>query len=168
MSPETPTLHMVCGKVAAGKSTLCAQLAARGAIVIAQDYWMSRLYKEELQSVADYVRLIPRLRDAMGPLVADLLRAGLLRAGLSVVMDWPANTRESRAWMRSIFEAAGAEHSLHHLDVPEEICLARLSVRNASGKHEYAVSSAEFAQLSSYFQPPAPDEGFDLVIHSDR
>lgn len=46
---------------------------------------MSKLYKEELQTVADYIRLIPRLRDAMGPHVTDLLRAGL-----SVVLDWPA------------------------------------------------------------------------------
>lgn len=156
-----PTLHMLCGKVAAGKSTVAAQLArAPGTIVVAQDPWMAALYPEELRSIADYVRLLPRLRAAMGPHVA-----GLLRAGVSVVLDWPANTRASWAWMRSIFEAADSAHRLHLLDVPEEVCLARLSARNAGGQHEYQVSDAEFAELARYFEPPAPEEGFDVVVH---
>jgi predicted kinase len=160
MTQNAPTLHMLCGKVAAGKSTLCAKLASSGAIVIAQDHWMSNLYKEELQTVADYVRLVPRLRAAMGPHVIDLLRSGL-----SVVLDWPANTIESRDWMRGLFEQANAAHELHYLDVADEICLARLQNRNASGQHEYKVSPSEFAQLTRYFQPPTPAEMFNLVVH---
>jgi len=162
MSEAAPVLYMLCGKVAAGKSTLGQRLATPGSIVIAQDHWMSKLYKQELQSVADYARLIPRLRDAIGPHVADLLRAGLC-----VVMDWPANTIASRAWMRRIFESAGASHQLHFLDVPDEVCLARLQVRNAEGRHEYTVSRAEFEELTRYFEPPTPAEGFDIVIHRE-
>jgi predicted kinase len=163
MSHHTPVLHMVCGKVAAGKSTLCRQLATPGILVIAQDHWMSKLYKEELRTVPDYIRLVRRLRDAMGPHLADLLGAGL-----SVVLDWPANTVASRAWMRNLFEAAGAAHKLHVLDVPDEVCLARLQARNAAGGHEYQVSCAEFDELSRYFEPPAPAEGFDMLLYRDR
>ena len=162
MSEDTPVLHMLCGKVAAGKSTLSRQLATPRTIVIAQDHWMSKLYKEEVQSVADYVRLVPRLCNAIGPHVADILRAGLC-----VVMDWPANTIAGRAWMRGIFELAGASHKLHFLDVPDEVCLARLQNRNAEGRHEYNVSRGEFEELSSYFQPPTQAEGFDIVIHHE-
>jgi predicted kinase len=151
---------MLCGKVAAGKSTLCARLATPRSIVIAQDHWMSNLYKEELQSVADYIRLVPRLRNAIGPHITNLLRAGLC-----VVMDWPANTVASRAWMRGLFEAAGASHKLHFLDVPDDVCLARLYVRNADGRHEYTVSRAEFEELGRYFEPPTPAEKFDVVIY---
>ena len=160
MSKYIPVLHMLCGKAAAGKSTLSKQLATPRTIVIAQDHWMSRLYEEEVQTVADYVRLVPRLCNAMGPHVADILRAGLC-----VVMDWPANTVAGRAWMRQIFEAAGASHKLHFLDVEDAVCLARLQNRNAEGRHEYKVSPAEFDELGRYFQPPTPAEGFDIVIH---
>lgn len=39
------TLHLVCGKIAAGRSTLCVRLAAApGTILIAQDRWMKRLW----------------------------------------------------------------------------------------------------------------------------
>jgi hypothetical protein len=64
-------LYMLCGKVAAGKSTLAVRLAdASATIVVAQDPWMAALYPEELRSIADYVRLVPRLRAAMGPHVS--------------------------------------------------------------------------------------------------
>lgn len=161
---HVPTLHMLCGKVAAGKSTLAARLGeAPATIVVAQDAWMAVLYPEELRSIADYVRLVPRLRTAMGPHVSDLLRNGL-----SVVLDWPANTRASRSWMRGIFEAANSAHRLHVLDVPDEVCLARLSARNARGLHEYQVSEAEFAELARYFERPAPDEGFNVTTYPLR
>jgi len=161
-SGDVPTLHMLCGKVAAGKSTLAARLAkAPSTVVVAQDPWMSALYPEELRSIADYVRLAPRLRAAMGPHLVCLLRAGL-----SVVLDWPANTRASRAWMRGVFEAAGTAHRLHVLDVPDEVCLARLSARNAGGLHEYQVTEAEFAELARHFEWPAQEEGFDVVVHA--
>ena len=160
MTHTRPTLHLVCGKIAAGKSTLCAGLASAGPILIAQDHWMSRLYKEELSTVADYVRLVARLRDAMGPHIVDVLRAGL-----SVVLDWPANTIETRAWMRGIFERADADHRLHYLDVPEDQCLVRLERRNAKGLHEYQTSPAVFHEITRYFQPPRQEEGFNVVTH---
>ena len=38
-----PTLHLVCGKIAAGKSTLANRLAnAPATVLISEDYWMSR------------------------------------------------------------------------------------------------------------------------------
>jgi predicted kinase len=161
MSQVPPVLHMLCGKAASGKSTLCAELA-RGpmTVLVAQDHWMARLYPDELKTVADYVRLVPRLRAAMGPHLAELLRAGL-----SVVLDWPANTVASRAWMRGVFQAAAAAHKLHVLAVPDEVCLQRLQARNTAGTHEFTLSRAEFEELSRYFEPPTPAEGFDMVMH---
>jgi predicted kinase len=160
MTRNTPTLYMLCGKVAAGKSTLCADLARPGAIVIAQDHWMSRLYREEMQTVEDYIRLIARLRAAMGPHLVDLLRTGL-----SVVLDWPANTLESRSWMRGIFEQAGAAHELHYLDVSDATCLARLHERNVAGCHQYTVSDEDFERLTRYFEPPKPVEMLNVIVH---
>ncbi len=161
MPDQVPTLHMLCGKIAAGKSTLAARLGeAPNTIVIVQDHWLARLWPGELRSVADYGRVVVRLRDAMGPHVV-----GLLRSGLSVVLDWPANTVTSRRWMRSIFEAAGAMHRLHVLDAPDELCLARLRERNASVRHDYFVSEAAFAELTRYFEPPTPEEGFSVMIY---
>ncbi len=153
-------LHLVCGKIAAGKTTLTRELAAAPAtVLIAEDTWMAALFKDELRELADYVRCSAKLREAMGPHVADLLRTGL-----SVVLDFPANTVANRRWMRSIFEAAGAAHTLHLLDVPDEVCKARLRQRNAKGGHEFTVTDAQFDQFTSYYVPPASAEGFNVVI----
>jgi predicted kinase len=67
--------------------------------------------------------------------------------------------------MRTVFEAAGADHRLHLLDLPEEVCLARLEARNAGGGHEYRVSRAQFEEINRLFEPPRPEEGFLIERH---
>jgi hypothetical protein len=43
-----PTLYLLCGKIAAGKSTLARRLAKRPyTVLIAEDHWNSNLFKEE-------------------------------------------------------------------------------------------------------------------------
>jgi predicted kinase len=151
-------LHLLCGKIAAGKSTLSAELAAApGTVTLAEDAWLARLYPGEIRSVADYVRCAARLRDAVAPHVESLLRAGV-----SVVLDFPANTPASRAWMRGIAERSDARHRLYWLDVPEEVCRARLRQRNAAGAHDFAASDAEFDAITAYFVAPQPDEGLEV------
>lgn len=161
MTGGRATLHLLCGKIAAGKSTLAAALVRdEGALPIGEDFWMARLFGPELVEVADYVRLSQRLRAAMGPHVT-----ALLQAGLSIVLDFPANTRASRAWMREIGEMAGADLRLHFLDVPDAVCRARLAARNAGGTHDFAATDAQFDQLTAYFEPPSDDEGLNIVTH---
>jgi predicted kinase len=156
-----PMLHLLCGKAASGKSTLAARLAAApGTVLIAEDYWTSRLWPEELRTIADYSKYSRRLRSAMGGHVV-----ALLGAGLSVVLDFPANTPAFRQWMREIVERSGADHTLHFLDVTNEECKARLRRRNESGQHEFTVSDEEFDQITSHFVPPMPDEGFKVVTY---
>lgn len=161
MSSSTPVLHMLCGKIASGKSTLAARLAqAPATLLISQDRLMATLYPEENRTVADYIRLVPRLRDALTPLLIDVLRSGI-----SLVLDWPANTRAGRAWMRTVFEAAEAGHRLHVLPDNDALFLQRLAARNEEGKHEYKVSRAEYDELMRYFEPPAPEENFTIIRH---
>ncbi|MBP6895631.1 MAG: ATP-binding protein [Pseudacidovorax sp.] len=155
------TLHLVCGKIGSGKSTLTQRLAsAPNTVRISEDDWLSRLYPNEIHALADYVRCAGRLRDAMSGHVESLLRSGV-----SVVLDFPANTVATRAWARGLYERAGAAHALHLLDVPDEVCKARLRARNAAGDHPFETSDAEFDQISRYFVAPTADEGFNVIRH---
>jgi predicted kinase len=155
------TLHMFCGKIAAGKSTLAAELARQpNTVLVSEDFWMAALYPGEILTLDDYSKHSARLCAAMEPHIA-----GLLRNGLSVVLDFQANTKNRRAWMRGIIDQSGATHQLHHLDMSDEVCRARLHRRNAAGTHEYAVTDAEFELFTRYFVAPTPDEGFDVVVH---
>ena len=156
-----PTLHLLCGKIASGKSTLAAKLAAQDyAVLISEDDWLGALFGDQMSSLNDYVRCSAKLRSAMGPHVS-----ALLQAGLSVVLDFPANTRTNRDWMRGIIDQSGAAHALHLLSVPDEVGIDRLHARNAQGDHPFAASEAEYHQVSQYFEPPVPEEGFNIVPH---
>jgi predicted kinase len=159
MSTDQPVLHLICGKIAAGKSTLSSQLGSRDrTIIIREDFWLARLFPDEQKTLADYVRNSQRLRSAMAAHICDLLRAGI-----SVVLDFPANTPVSRAWMRTLFEDAGAAHQLHFLDAPDDVCKARLHKRNSEGGHEFTVNDADFDLFTRHFVPPAADEGFNII-----
>ena len=163
MPDPSSILHMLCGKIAAGKSTLAASLAsAPGTILIAEDDWLNALFADELVSLPDYVRCSSKLRQIMAPHVT-----AVLNAGVSVVVDFPANTVEQRRWMRGILEDTTASHRLHLLEAPDEVCLARLRERNRQGDHPFAVTEAQFHQVSSHFAAPSPDEGFKVVRHDD-
>ena len=164
MNPVTltpATLHLLCGKIASGKSTLAARLAAEpGCVILSEDHWLAALYADQMQSVADYVRCAAQLKTAMTPhLVA------LLRAGVPVVLDFPANTKANRAWMMSLIKASSADHRLHYLDVPDALCKSRLHARNQGGEHAFAATDEQFALITRYFDPPQEEEGFNLVRH---
>jgi predicted kinase len=162
MPRSDATLHMLCGKIAAGKSTLSAKLAqAEGTLVISEDHWIEQLYGPELKTLADYFERCERLRAALAPHVV-----GLLRAGVSVVLDFHANTVRSRRWMRAMFEEAGASHQLHFLDVPDEVCRLRMRARKAAGGD--GVSDAEFDHVTSFFVPPEPGEEFNVIRYGEE
>jgi predicted kinase len=162
MSPvAAPTLYLFCGKAAAGKSTLARRLAARPAtLLISEDHWTSHLFPNELKTMDDYGRLSTRLRAAIGPLIVDILRQGI-----SVVLDFQANTPRVRGWMRSLIAEAGVAHELHLLDLPDDVCRERLRQRNIAGAHLFQVSDEEYDLIAGYFVPPAPDEGFNVIVH---
>ncbi|MGE4245646.1 MAG: AAA family ATPase [Parvibaculaceae bacterium] len=155
------TLYLLCGKIAAGKSTLARRLAVEPAtVLISEDHWTSNLFADDLKTIDDYDRFSARLRATMGPHVIDLLRKGV-----SVVLDFPANTIEFRNWMRSLIDRSGAAHELHFLDIPDAICRQRLRERNADGRHPFHVSDEDYDLFTSYFEPPGPEEGFNIVVH---
>lgn len=156
---HAPMLHLLCGKIASGKSTLAQHLAAEtGGILISEDHWLGTLFADRMTSVPDYVRCAARLRQVMTPHVT-----GLLRVGVSVVLDFPANTPGTRVWMRDAAQDAGVDHRLHLLMPPDEVCLARLKARNAAGDHAFAPTEEQFHRISAHFTPPTPDEGFTVI-----
>lgn len=160
--PTRACLHFLCGKAGAGKSTLAKALAqTHHAILICEDVWLARLFGDQMTTFEDYRTFAPRARAVVGPLVIDLLVAGQ-----NVVLDYPANTRAGRAWFRSLFEAAGADHVLHHVDVPDRVCLQRIDRRNTErpeGSHH--LTESDFAHISSFFEAPEASEGFRTEVH---
>lgn len=157
-------LHILCGKIASGKSTLARQLAAQpGCILLSEDRWLSSLFKETMNSVEDYIHYSARLKSAMKPHII-----ALLQAGVTVVLDFPANTLAGRQWIMSIIEGSGAGHQLHYLAVSDEVCKARLHQRNVAGEHDFTATDTQFDLITAYFVEPKPEEGFVIMRYNQN
>lgn len=157
------TLHLLAGQIASGKSTLAKKLSEQhDAIVISEDEWLSQLFADEMSSVEDYVRYSGRLKRAMEPHLLSLIGVGL-----SVVLDFPANTQKQRSWMRNLIDKAGCEHVLHFMDVTIDVCKSRLQLRNQQGTHAFQVTDGQFDIISGYFEAPSLDEKFTVIRYDE-
>lgn len=160
---RTPTLHFLCGKAGAGKSTIAKMLAKdHEAILICEDVWLMRLYGDQMRTFDDYKSFAQRLKTVVGPLAIELLASGR-----SVVLDFPANTKASRTWFRSTFEEASADHLLHFVNTPNQTCLQRIGKRNLErpeGSHR--LSKEDFDHITSFFQPPEDGERFNVKTYA--
>ncbi len=157
------TLHFFCGKAGAGKTTV-AQTVARDtrAILISEDIWLARLFGDQMTTFQDYIHFSRKLKTVVGPLVVDLLKSGQ-----SVVLDFQANTKAGRAWFRSLFEEAGADHRLYFVNTPDAECLARIARRNdeqPEGSHQ--LTEDDFIHISSFFEAPEDSESFAVMMHA--
>ena len=160
--PAATTLYLLCGKMAAGKSTLARLLAQRqNAVLIAQDELVEALYPGVIVDIASFMECSKRLKVALSPHIRTLLQKGL-----SVVLDFPGNTPAQRSWFRELLEGTEIDHELHFIDVSDEVCKVQLKERSkelpAGSKW---TSEAEFDAITAFFQPPAAEEGFNVVHH---
>ena len=162
MREHQPTLYFMCGKMAAGKSTYAKELAQRkNAVLLIQDELLEALYPGEIRTIADFVKASARLRAAMFPHIQHLLACSV-----SVVLDFPGNTRDQRQWFREIFEGAKVEHELHFIDASDDLCKRQLKQRSAHLPAGTAwTTDAEFDAITAYFQAPAEDEKFNVIRH---
>ena len=155
-------LIFLCGKMAAGKSTVARDLAKReNAILLVQDEFLDALFPGEITDLPGFVKCSSRLRSALAPHVC-----ALLSRGISVVLDFAAATKAQRVWFRELIEQANVEHELHFVDASDALCKGQLADRSKSLPAGAPwTTEAGFAAITAYFQPPSEDEHFNVVRH---
>ena len=141
-------LIFLCGKMAAGKSTLARDLGKReNAILLVQDEFLDALFPGEITDIPGFVKCSSRLKNALTPHICDLLSKGI-----SVVLDFPGNTKVQRAWFRELIERANVEHELHFVDVSDALCKGQLADRSKSLPAGAPwTTEAEFAAITACF-----------------
>jgi predicted kinase len=162
MLQELNKLHFLCGKMAAGKSTLSKELAQKyNAVLLSEDEMLAKLYPTEITTIQDYVKYSERLKSVAKEHVIELLHKGN-----NVVMDFPANTKNQRAWFKEIFESANVKHILHFVDKTDDICKAQLRKRNENLPKDAPLTSEEtFDAITKYFETPQDEEGFTIELY---
>ena len=155
-------LMFLCGKMAAGKSTLARDLAEREeAVLLVQDDFLESLWPGEITDMHEFFDRSARLKHALAPHIC-----ALLSQGISVVLDFPGNTKAQRAWFRELFERSCVGHELHFVDASDDRCKRQLRHRSRALPPGTAwTTNAEFDAVTAYFQPPSEEEGFNVVRH---
>jgi class 3 adenylate cyclase len=114
-----------------------------------------------VEDITGFVKYSSRLKTALAPHVC-----ALLAQGVSVVLDFPGNTRTQRAWFRRIFERAKVEHELHFVDASDAVCKSQLRERSAPlAPGAPWTTEAELEAITVYFEPPSEDEGLNVIRH---
>ena len=155
-------LIFLCGKMAAGKSTLARDLAVReNAVLLVQDDFLNALFPGEITDIPAFVDRYTRLRNALAPHICVLLSKGI-----SVVLDFAAATKTQRAWFRELIERTHVEHELHFVDAPDAVCKTQLRDRSRGLPPGTRWTTEEdFEAINTYFQPPSEVEKFNVVRH---
>ena len=158
---EKGTLIFFTGKMGVGKTTYSKKLAEESkAVYLSEDYWLATIYPEEIKNFNDYIKYSSRLK----PLLKEYVLT-LLISGVSVIMDFPGNTKKQRMWFKEIFTEGKIPHKLVYIKANDELCLKHLEQRRISSPERHNFDTKEvFHQVTSYFQAPTDDEGFNIEI----
>ncbi|MDE0580041.1 MAG: ATP-binding protein [bacterium] len=149
-----PTLYLLCGLPASGKTTRARELeAATNAVRLTGDEWIARLYPNDAEAAARDER-----RDTVEQLQWQIVER-LLEIGTDVVLDWGLWTRAERARYRRRAEALGARVKIELVEAPLSVLQERLAERNRDlPPGTFHISATEMEEFASLFERPTEVE----------
>jgi predicted kinase len=140
------SLIIVSGLPGSGKTTRATRLAAeRGGVRLSPDDWMDAL-AVNLWDTA----MRARLEALQWSLAKDMLRAGV-----TVVVEWGTWSRAERDTLRAEARELGASVELVYLDVPVDELWRRIQQR---GREDPPITRAELEVWSRDFERPTEEE----------
>lgn len=149
-------ITILCGRIAAGKTTLAARLRREtGALVLSCDDMMLTVFDGCLGSAHDTTAM-KCLRFLFS------LAAQAAENGQDAVLDYGFWLRAERDAARAYFAARGLPCRLVEVTLPDEIRRARLNERNQTLRHAegrvYLIEGELLDRMDAKYQMPAPEE----------
>ena len=156
--PRIPTVHLMCGLPASGKTTYAAALTQEArAVQFTLDEWMLTLFHLSYDDPA-YVAAIPRCKSVIHNVAQQVLRTGH-----DVVFDWnhwnAARRADSAKWATDHH----AKVIVHFIDIPLETAIQRARARaERGGPAAHVLDEPEVRHALTYFEEPSEAEGLTV------
>jgi hypothetical protein len=85
--------------------------------------------------------------------------------GISVVLDFPGNTKTQRSWFRELIERANVEHELYFVDASDALCKSQLRDRSQGLPAGHCLEQGCGLGSHHCVQPPTAHERFNVIRH---
>lgn len=158
------TVHMICGRVGAGKTTYARTFASEGRhVLFVLDEWMANLFLMDAPRPMTLDWAMPRVERCERQIWR--VCAPLIARGDDVVIEAGFFRREQRDRWRALAIEAGADVAVHAIDAPVEVRRQRVRDRNrGSATHTVDVDDATFDWAEAYFEPFGEDELRNAIV----
>lgn len=153
------TLHIICGFIAAGKTTFAKQLEEKGnAVRFSIDEWMISLYGHHM-SRDDFEDRMDRCKTLIWKISKQLLSLEI-----DVILDFGFWKRTERSKYRSLSDKESVDFKLYFLKADVDVLRHRLKFRNDNlPPGHFEITEEMFNAFFPVFLPPENDEHPQIV-----
>lgn len=151
MIKRKPKLHIICGFVGSGKTTLAKKLEKQyKAARFSTDEWMIGLFDFNGNFGKKYIQTKKLCKEFIWK-----LSKRLLLSGQDVILDFGFWSRKERALYRKRARSIGAKTILYFLDVPYGLLKKRIASRNRKiKKGDFFITEKWLNKWADHFERP--------------
>lgn len=158
-----PTIHLICGSTAAGKSTYAKALKNdTGAILFSIDDWMTSLFGPDLEDPMDWQWISERVSRCENRIISTACT--LSEAGVSSILEIGLQQKKKRAEVASTIRESGCTVQTHYLDVDAVERWKRVEQRNSDKGDTFSleVTRDMFDFFEAMWESPSESELISL------